>query len=74
MQITGDIFDTILDEDAIIKRAEMVTEKYGHFIELGRRRLLGLKVDDYGLYIGTIFGTHISKHIRGYQILCIVRM
>ena len=46
----GDIFDTILDEDAIIKRAEMVTEKYDHFIELGRRRLLGLKVDDYDLY------------------------
>mgnify|MGYP003297649346 CR=1 FL=1 len=28
----------------------MVTEKYDHFIELGRRRLLGLKVDDYELY------------------------
>ena len=46
----GDVFDTILDEDAIIKRAEMVTEKYDKFIELGRRKLLGLKVDDYELY------------------------
>ena len=46
----SDIFDTIIDEPAIIKRAEMVTEKYDHFIELGRRRLLGLKVDDYDLY------------------------
>jgi ribonucleoside-diphosphate reductase beta chain len=46
----SDIFDTILDEDAIVKRAEMVTEKYDKFIELGRRRLLGLKVDDYELY------------------------
>ena len=46
----ADVFDTILDEDAIIKRAVMVTEKYDKFIELGRRRLLGLKVDDYELY------------------------
>ena len=46
----SDIFDTIIDEPAIIKRAEMVTEKYDKFIELGRRRLLGLKVEDYDLY------------------------
>ena len=46
----SDIFDTILDEPAIVKRAEMVTEKYDEFIALGRRRLLGLKVDDYDLY------------------------
>ena len=46
----SDIFDTIIDEPAIIRRAEMVTEKYDKFIELGRRRLLGLKVDDYDLY------------------------
>lgn len=46
----SDIFDTILDEPAIVKRAEMVTEKYDEFIELGRRRLLGLKVEDYDLY------------------------
>ena len=46
----SDIFDTILDEDAIVKRAEMVTEKYDEFIALGRRKLLGLKVDDYDLY------------------------
>ena len=46
----SDIFDTILDEEAIVKRAEMVTEKYDHFIELGRRQLLGLKVDEYELY------------------------
>jgi len=46
----SEIFDTILDEDAIVKRAEMVTEKYDEFIQLGRRRLLGLKVDDYDLY------------------------
>ncbi len=46
----SDVFDTILNEEAIIKRAEMVTEKYDKFIELGRRRLLGLKVDDYELY------------------------
>ena len=46
----SDIFDTIIDEPAIVKRAEMVTEKYDKFIELGRRRLLGLKVEDYDLY------------------------
>ena len=46
----ADVFDTILDEDAIIKRAVMVTEKYDKFIELGRRKLLGLKVDEYELY------------------------
>ena len=46
----SDIFDTILDEEAIVKRAEMVTERYDHFIQLGRRKLLGLKVDDYDLY------------------------
>ena len=46
----SDIFDTIIDEPAIVKRAEMVTEKYDKFIELGRRRLLGLKVDEYELY------------------------
>jgi ribonucleoside-diphosphate reductase beta chain len=46
----SDVFDTILDEEAIIKRADMVTEKYDHFIELGRRKLLGQKVDDYELY------------------------
>ena len=39
-----------LDEEAIVKRAEMVTEKYDEFIQLGRRRLLGLKVEDYDLY------------------------
>ena len=44
------IFDTIIDEPAIVKRAEMVTEKYDKFIELGRRKLLGLKVDEYELY------------------------
>ena len=33
----SDIFDTILEEEAIIKRAEMVTDKYDLFIELGRR-------------------------------------
>ena len=46
----SDVFDTILKEEAIVKRAEMVTERYDHFIQLGRRRLLGLKVDDYELY------------------------
>ena len=43
------IFDTILDEPAIVARAEQVTEKYDKFIELGRRKLLGLKVDEYEL-------------------------
>ena len=46
----SDIFDTILDEQAIVKRAEMVTERYDHFIQLGRKKLLGQKVDDYQLY------------------------
>jgi ribonucleoside-diphosphate reductase beta chain len=45
----SEIFDTILDEPAIVARAEQVTEKYDKFIQLGRRRLLGLKVDDYEL-------------------------
>ena len=46
----SDVFDTILDEPAIIARAATVTKKYDEFIDLGRRRLLGLKVDDYELY------------------------
>jgi len=46
----SEIFDTILDEEAIVKRAEMVTEKYDKFIDLGRRKLIGLKVDEYELY------------------------
>ncbi|SVC84034.1 uncharacterized protein METZ01_LOCUS336888, partial [marine metagenome] len=46
----SDVFDTILTEPAIVKRAEMVTKKYDEFIALGRRRLLGLKCDDYELY------------------------
>lgn len=46
----ADVFDTILDEPAIIARAEMVTEKYDAFIELGRKRLMGEEVDDYELY------------------------
>ena len=46
----SDIFDTILQEEAIVKRAEMVTAKYDQFIALGRRKLLNLKVDDYDLY------------------------
>jgi len=45
----NEIFDTILDEPAIVARAEQVTDKYDKFITLGRRRLLGLKVDDYEL-------------------------
>jgi len=43
------IFDTILDEPAIVARAEQVIEKYDKFIDLGRRKLLGLKVDEYEL-------------------------
>ena len=46
----SEIFDTIINEPAIVKRAEMVTEKYDEFIDIGRRKLLGLKVDDYELY------------------------
>ena len=46
----SDVFDTILKEEAYCKEIEMVTERYDHFIQLGRRRLLGLKVDDYELY------------------------
>ena len=46
----SDVFDTILTEPAIVKRTEMVTEKYDEFIRLGRRQLLGLKVDKYELY------------------------
>lgn len=45
----SDIFDRILDEPAIVKRAELVTQKYDHFIDLGRRKLLGLPVDEYEL-------------------------
>ena len=52
---------------------EMVTERYDHFIQLGRRKLLGLKVDDYDLY-KTIPCIDISKHIGRTQILCIVCM
>ena len=46
----SDVFDTILTEPAIIKRAEMVTKKYDEFITLGRRKLLGLKYDEEELY------------------------
>lgn len=46
----SDVFDTILEEDAIVKRAEMVTAKYDEFIDIGRRKLMGHKIDDYDLY------------------------
>jgi len=46
----SDVFDTILDEPAIIARAETVTQKYDHFIDIGRRKLMGHKIDDYDLY------------------------
>ena len=45
----ADVFDTILNEPAIVKRAEMVTEKYDHFIDLGRKKLVGMPVDEYEL-------------------------
>ena len=44
------MFDTILDEPAIIARAESVTQKYDEFINIGRRKLMGHKIDDYDLY------------------------
>ena len=46
----SDVFDTILDEPAIIARAENVTQKYDEFINIGRRKLMGHKIDDYDLY------------------------
>ena len=45
----SDVFDTILDEPAILKRAEMVTKKYDDFIDIGRRKLMGHKISDYDL-------------------------
>ena len=58
----SDVFDTIITEPAIIKRAEMVTKKYDEFIALGRRQLLGLKVDEYDLYKG-LYLTLVSVNI-----------
>ena len=58
----SDIFDTIMTEPAIIKRAEMVTKKYDDFIALGRRKLLGLKYDEYELY-KALYLTLISVNI-----------
>jgi ribonucleoside-diphosphate reductase beta chain len=46
----SEIFDTIIDEPAIIKRAEAVTKRYDEFIKLGRKKLLGMKVDEYELH------------------------
>ena len=46
----SDVFDTILDEPAIIARAETVTKRYDDFILLGRKHLIGQKVDEYELY------------------------
>jgi len=46
----SDVFDTILNEPAIIARAESVTQKYDEFINIGRRKLMGHKIDDYDLY------------------------
>ena len=43
----------------------MVTEKYDDFIALGRRRLLGLKVDDYDLY-KALYLALISVNIEGF--------
>ena len=63
----SDVFDTIITEPAIIKRAEMVTKKYDEFIALGRRRLLGLKVDEYDLYKGlylTLVSVNILEGLR----------
>jgi ribonucleoside-diphosphate reductase beta chain len=46
----SEVFDTILDEPAIVARAESVTAKYDAFIDIGRRKLVGEKVSDYDLY------------------------
>ena len=46
----SDVFNTILDEPAIIARAETVTKRYDDFILLGRKHLIGQKVDEYELY------------------------
>ena len=43
------MFDTILEEPAILARAESVTKKYDEFIDIGRRKLMGHKIDDYDL-------------------------
>jgi len=46
----SEIFDTILDEPAIVARAEAVTQKYDEFIDIGRRKLIGQDIKDYDLY------------------------
>ena len=51
----------------------MVTEKYDDFIALGRRRLLGLKVDDYDLY-KALYLALISVNIERDSFLCLIRM
>lgn len=65
----SEVFDTIVDEPAILKRAEAVTERYDHFIAIGRRKLLGLKVDEYELYKSlylAMMSVNILEGIRFY--------
>ena len=68
----SDVFDTILDEEAIIKRADMVTEKYDHFINLGRKKLLGQKVDEYELYKALYLALISVNILEGIRFLCIL--
>ena len=46
----GDVFDTILNEEAILKRAETVTKSYDDFISTARRYEVGHKIDKEELY------------------------
>ena len=65
----NEVFDTIVDEPAILKRAEAVTERYDKFIDIGRRKLLGLKVDEYELYKSlylAMISVNILEGIRFY--------
>jgi len=43
------VFDTILDDDKIIARAESVTKRYDEFIDYAQRYSLGYKKDEYEL-------------------------
>ena len=65
----GEVFDTILDTDEIVSRAESVTKGYDDFIKAGMKYQLGGKSSTYELkkkFYKMLFSINILEGIRFY--------
>lgn len=63
----SDVFDTILEEEAILKRAKSVTKAYDDFIDTAKRFDIGHKIDKEELYTKlylTLISINILEGIR----------